>query len=253
MERSMAIAGVAANRPLALDGAKNLRDLGGYPLRGGGRTARGAFLRSDATGELSPLDIEKLRSMGLSLVIDLRGPGEVGAAPSRLLGIEGVRYVNKPLFDGVQSSGFAGSLPDSMAGLYVSLLDGSRERLREVFEELAAAEGTRLFNCAAGKDRTGVVAMLLLELAGVEDEAIVADYASSASNMAALFERQSAALRVRGILLPPHILESRPEDMRAALGHLRGAYGTAEAYLLSSGLGSRAIDRLRGLLVGGRS
>ena len=161
-----------------------MRDLGGYPLRGGGMTARGAFLRSDATGELSPLDIAKLRSMGLSLVIDLRGPGEIVAAPSRLLGLEGVRYSSRPLLDGIQSSGFAGDLPATLAELYISILDGGKARLRSVFEELSSADGLRLFHCSAGKDRTGVVAMLLLELAGAVDEAIVADYASSAANMA---------------------------------------------------------------------
>jgi protein-tyrosine phosphatase len=135
-----------------------------------------------------------------------------------------------------------------MAELYVSLLDGGRERMREVFEELTEAEGLRLFNCTAGKDRTGVVAMLLLELGGSVDEAILADYAASSANMTGLIARQTAALRERGIEVPTYIFESRPEDMLVALEHLRAAYGSASGYLSACGLSRASIARLEAIL-----
>jgi len=248
MERSKARPGIGANRPLPLEGAMNLRDLGGYPRRGGGRTATGRFLRSEATAALSPGDIGALRSMGLCLVVDLRSPDEAAAAPSRLLGLEGVRYASHPLLDDVQSKGLVGKMPKSMAELYISILDEGRARLRGVFEELAEAEGLRLFNCTAGKDRTGVVAMLLLELAQVDDEAIIADYAASAANMARLFERQAATLRSRGIEVPAYVFESRPGDMRATIDHLRASYGSARSYLAACGLPPSSLDRLERLI-----
>jgi protein-tyrosine phosphatase len=243
---------VAANKPLPLEGALNVRDLGGYPLRSGGRTASGRFLRSDATGSLSEDDARKLLDMGLELVVDLRSSSEIESSPSKLQGTDKLRYLNVPLADRVQSSGFQGPLPASMAELYVSLLDEGRARMREVFVALAESEGLRLFNCTAGKDRTGVVAMLLLDLAGAEEEAIVADYAASEFNLAPALERQKAALLTRGIDVPDFVFESKPRDIRAAIGHLRSTYGSAETYLLSCGLPRSSIDRLREALAGER-
>jgi protein-tyrosine phosphatase len=239
---------IAANKPIELAGTYNLRDLGGYPTRDGRITASGRFLRSDGTGALSDGAIETLSSMGLRLAIDLRSPEETRASPSRLRGLEGIRYAHIPLFDRAQSGDFLGELPDSMAELYVSLLDESQAPMREVFEELAEAEGLRLFNCTAGKDRTGVVAMLLLELAGVEVETILADYAESAVNMHSLFERQKVALGARGIEAPAFLFESDPLDLGIALEHLRATYGSAAGYLARCGVARASIDRLTRLL-----
>jgi protein-tyrosine phosphatase len=249
MERSITKASITANKPLKLEGAHNLRDLGGYPTRDGRITASGRFLRSDGTGTLSEGDVAKLLSMGLKLVVDLRSPSEAEALPSRLRGLDGLRYLHLPLIDHVQSGDLAGNFPDSMAKLYVSLMDEGKARMREIFEALAEADGLRLFNCTAGKDRTGVVAMLLLELAGVGKEAIIADYATSAANMAGLFERQAAALRARGVKVPAYLFESNPGDMEQAVEHLFAVYGSAAEYLATCGVAQPAIDRLLRLLV----
>lgn len=234
------------NRPLGLDGARNVRELGGYPAGAKMRTRQRVFLRSDGTHALTDKDLSALRELGVTLVVDLRSPEELRRQPSRLNGVEGIRYVHVSMFDGAQSSFFRDVLPPTMSELYINLLDHCTEQYRTIFGLFAENEGTSLFNCSAGKDRTGVVAMLLLRLAGVADDVILDDYAASEANLSGLRFVQQAQLEKMGIDVPAHVFESRPEEMEKALAHLDARYGGAEAYLLKAcGLEPDQMETIR--------
>ena len=247
---------IVVARPLPLKGVRNLRDLGGYPFTrpdgSTGVTASHAFLRGPALGGLKRADMAYLRRYGLRRVIDVRSNFELRYWPDPYRRRhDGVTYTHIPLMDQLNSSGFMGTLPDCMFDVYRDLLDESAPSLGAVMAALDG-EGCALFHCRAGKDRTGVIAMLLLELAGVDAEHIVADYAATEGYMGWSLRAQAAVvtfvLRKR---IPRCLFESAPIEMERTLAHLHGRYGSARAYLLgpaccSEELVDRLAARLRG-------
>ena len=245
----MNTAGQNANRPLPLDGAWNVRELGGYRTADGRITRSGVFFRADGTSELSPQDVKTLRSLGVTLTADLRSPEEVTQRPSRLADCEGMRYEHVVMFDGMQSAMFQGTLPETMGELYTALLDGAKPQFARLFRLFLENSGASLFHCTAGKDRTGVTAMLLLSLAGVPEETIVADYAASEENLREQAARQKAQFAAMGVKIPPHVFGSQPRDMKTALAHLNSRYGGAASYLRLCGLREEELAALRERLV----
>ena len=127
--------------------------------------------------------------------------------------------------------------------MYRSLLDESADSLRRVIEALDG-DGCSLFHCRAGKDRTGVIAMLLLNLAGVDDEYIVADYAVTQRYMGRGLRAQRAGVSVLLLKKVPRCLfESAPEEMER--------YGSARSYLEGvAGCSPDLLDRIAGRLQG---
>lgn len=221
--------------PLPLSGAKNVRDLGGYPIPGG-KTKSRRFLRSDGLHHMTASDIRTLRNYGVTRIIDLRTEMESGKSPDPV--IEGVVYGSYPLIDGVQSQNLMGDLPASLLEMYKSLLDKSQPMLAAVLRDMARHQNeTILFHCTAGKDRTGVLAMLLLQLAGVSAENIIADYACTEIYMKEIFDKQKEQLRrMLGTEVPGNLLESPAHVMKETLDYLCDVYGGAEAYMAEIGL-----------------
>ena len=243
---------ICVNAPLALAGTRNTRELGGYPAACGRKTRRHAFLRSDGLSGLTDKDVQMLLDYGVCCVVDLRSESETAAAPSRLADVPGVDYYSIPMLDEAASQGFTGGMPERMGDVYVKLLSGRGDAFARIIRIFAQhSGGTVLFNCTAGKDRTGVTAMLLLLLAGVPCEIVVADYSVSEANMRDIFKRQKAWLKKTfGIIPPDAVFSSAPEELETALAYLAEHYGTAESYLLQAGAAHdsnilrRMLDRL---------
>lgn len=239
---------INVNPPIALGGTYNTRDLGGYPTKDGGQTQYRRFLRSDGLQALTEAGAKQLqKEYGLSCVIDLRTTGENtrNPHPAHL----GVPVFSFPLIDQVNSTSFSGPLPTSMGQLYCSLLDGSKAALHGIFRTILANPGCILYHCTAGKDRTGVVSMLLLSLAGCEDALITADYAASEANLAPLIAGQKAHFAQMGLEIPDYVLGSAPENMEMALAHFHKNYGDAESYFALLGFTQSEIGQLRQRLV----
>lgn len=233
-------------RRLPLVGAKNARDLGGYPCPGGA-VRWGLFVRSDCPENLTPRDIEYLTAYGVRDVVDLRRADEGGQFPSRLVGAPGFTVHGISLNNTIHGLDFEGDVPGSMAGLYMLLLDGAQDEIRRVMQAMADAPAGVLFHCAVGKDRTGVIAMLLLKLAGVADADVIADYAITEIYMDEIYGAQQGAFNRQDI--PAFVLRSIPASMERLLRHLWEKYGTAEAFLATCGLPRQAIDTLKARLV----
>lgn len=236
----------AATSPLPLQGACNVRELGGYPIGAGGYVQPRRFLRGDGLYRLSEQDKAMLYAYGVRAVVDLRSGLETKRCVCAMAGYRDVEYHHFPLLDNLHSASFQQAFPDTMSELYISLLTNCREQLCAVFHcfaRLSAPENLCkgvLFHCTAGKDRTGVVAMLLLDLIGVDEEVIVLDYAASGEYTAKLRPDN-----VKGLVIPPHVLQADPEEMRCTLRHLRAQYGSAEGFLLSGGVAADEIARIR--------
>lgn len=178
-------------RHIPLDGAYNVRDLGGYPTSDGRVTRWGMLFRSDSPARLSARDWSRLEELRVRTLIDLRSDYEAEMGPIEVP--DDVHYLHLSLMRQVDElpreawlPGVLDALPeDEMARMVRSMTVDYGEALRtnadvcaRVMHELldGLARGSVAFFCSAGKDRTGIIAALCLYLSGVERESIVADY-----------------------------------------------------------------------------
>ncbi len=224
---------------LPLDGAFNVRELGGYPTANGDRTKFGRFLRSDSLCRLTTHDVKFLHDYGVRAVVDLRDESEAADAPNVELGSD-VVYVNIPLlgFNAAQIEAIRTQFEEkafSMETVYRHIVE-NYEGVRACFRFLAEApEGCVLFHCAVGKDRTGILAMLLLSLAGVDKWDIVANYVQTWPNLMrdqVFSEEWYDAARTdfrKGMMSDPEVIEY-------AYNIVEEEYGGVESYLLGCGV-----------------
>ena len=232
------------NKPI-LQGTHNTRELGGYPLKEGRQTKENRFLRSDSLCGITLEDRQLLKHKGLSLVIDLRSQYEQEQSPDPKLSVP---HLSFPLLDQVNSGMSSAGFPSNMGDVYIGLLDHSQDTIRRIFEAMAETEGCILFHCSAGKDRTGVTAMLLLDLAGADEDLIIEDYAASAFNLYPHLQDQMEMLQKMGVKDPDALLGSPKSNMIRTLEHLRKMYGTAEKYLRKIGVSDAKIEVLKASL-----
>lgn len=239
------------SKPLPLSGAKNIRDLGGYQTETGLITKTHAFLRGDALHNLTDEDCRLLYDYGVRCVIDLRSDDEILREPDRLPIIyKQIKYKHIPIQDPVRANRYSTEFPPSMWQLYCWLLDDSQAEFRTVLETMAEfPDSVVLFHCSGGKDRTGMTAMLLLKLVGVDEDTIIEDYAYSEKAMADLFPIQVIQMEARGLVVPPYVMQSPPENMVKALEHLSSVYNTAEEYLKRIGLFDSQILKVQKKLI----
>ena len=155
-----------------------------------------------------------------------------------------VDYINIPMLDNINSAITQDQLPYSLGELYCMSLEGAKAQTVKLMGILSEADGTVLFNCTAGKDRTGVVSMMLLSLAGVSDEDIVLDYVKTESRVQPLIKIQLEQLRKLGINAPESLLHADENSARMFLKVLNEKYGGAEKYLKAQSVSDEMIDKL---------
>lgn len=223
-------------RHIQLQGAFNVRDLGGYPTTTGGMTRWRSFLRADALHQLSESDIESLLALGLRTVVDLRSANEIASQPSTFSSHRAVRYHHVPLFEGLSPVDvvIADKGKIDLYSRYIDAAQSCRTAIAQVVATIAdAEEGIVLFNCTAGKDRTGIVAAMLLSLAGVADDEIAQDYALTATVARSLMVRLKTTAMARGLdeITTTGLLSSEPPVMLAFLRHMEERYGGFATYL----------------------
>ncbi|MEV6223080.1 tyrosine-protein phosphatase [Nocardia fluminea] len=237
--------GSAMGRELPLRGAVNARDLGGLRTVDGRQVRRLRVLRSDLLTGLDTGDVSfLLTDCGLRTIVDLRAPGEIvtdgtgavvdAVADYRNLHVYGADRVRLDLTD-VSPDG-------SMFERYCEYLAHSSENIAAVLRLLAVeAQLPALIHCAAGKDRTGVVIALLLAVAGVRADDIIADYAATTPNIAALRARGGRPADAID-RLPAWVFAAESTTMRQFLTHLDVEHGGPAEWATRAGL-DRATQR----------
>lgn len=237
---------IKVSKPMDLTGAHNVRDLGVYKNSDGLKLKEHQFLRGDSLNALTKEDQKRLREYGVKAVIDLRSRQEKETAPCVWEGSREVDYYSIPLLDGMNSNSFESSFFMSMSQLYIKLLEDNREEFTQALKIMSSyRDECVIFNCTAGKDRTGVTAMLLLVLAGVEQDVIAADYGASESNMKETFQQQLGLLKERGIDVPDYVFQSDSKEMLLTLEYLTKEYGSPESYIKTLNLEAEEIQVLK--------
>ncbi len=255
-------------RHLNLEGAYNIRDIGGYPTSDGRCTRWKTLLRTDSLHKLPPESQAFLIEYGVCTVIDLRRTIEVRERPNVFASSLYVRYYHQNMLGDVDLAELADASAEVRAALnhlesaegsqkitlnYCTWLDLRREQIGETLATLAVP-GTlpALYHCAGGKDRTGLISALVLGLAGVPAETIAEDYALTARYLLArnLNKTASAGVVPSDITWQDYAQQICPPDaMVGVLKHLEECYGGTEGYVLSAGLTPEQIDSLRHAVV----
>ena len=256
---AVAATGSVPERRLALSKSRNARDLGGYIGADGRRVKWGQLYRTGALDKLDAGDLDYLARLELRRVVDFRSEQELLAGPDRLPA--GVEYRSLAMFprsgkgqnilqmlrdpDLLNATDTAQLMRDINRQLVRNYTPEYREWLRQLATEESAAP--QIFHCAAGKDRTGLAAAILLSALGVSRDQIMADYLLSANYTGGYKGRFQGILRLLQIIPPMSLLRIKISALRplmtveanfleAAFDEAEQRYGSFEAYL-REGLG----------------
>ena len=229
-----AVQGGVPPRSIALDGASNFRDLGGYTGHGGRPLQWRRLFRADHLGALSAHDLQVLAQLGIARTADFRGEYERGALPYALpgvathtLGIEPT-VIQRALQ--LQASGqhiTAAQAVGLMQDTYRSFINDNAARFSELFELLLESDAPIVFHCTAGKDRTGFAAALILLTLGVPRAVVMQDYLLTNH----LYRRPSGVASPA----PPEVLEVlwgvQEDFLEVALHGVEVEHGGIDNYL----------------------
>ncbi|MEJ1978983.1 MAG: tyrosine-protein phosphatase [Acetobacteraceae bacterium] len=235
-----------------LEGASNVRDLGGYRTRDGRLVRRGMLFRSAALAKLTDADLETFAALDIRVICDFRGVEERRHAPTRLVGPTTVALPIEPtvgagLRDILATKEATGeALFSVLERAYVAYALASTAQYRGLLDQVLSGEVPLLFHCSAGKDRTGFGAALILSALGVAWDDVVEDF--QATNR--LWQRDT----VPSADLPESIRESllvaEPRLLAAAFAAAKREYGSFDAYLARAlDLNPAARTRLQDLLL----
>ena len=250
-------------RHLNLEGTRNIRDLGGYRTIDGKTTCWKMMLRADNLEKLTPNGQKTLVKYGVRTVIDLRETSEMLRSPNPFSKSNDVRYTHQNLIGDIPQT-----TSDTLTNLQNKSLEGFESIIRsycmyidfrkgQFYETLAtlATPGVlpALFHCNGGKDRTGLIAALVLGLARVPNETIAEDYAITGKYLLSRHITGQAKVgndvsnmtwqEYRDIACPPTIMEE-------TLHHIEQRYGGVEEYAIEIGLSSEQIANIREVIVG---
>jgi protein-tyrosine phosphatase len=242
---------VTIERLIALEGAVNFRDLGGYATEDGQHTRWRQLFRADGLGELSEADLDVLRQLGIRTVVDLRSGYEVEQSRFNVAA-HPVAFHHFPFIDKLPDVDEWDRRPGLLGTQYKEMLDQATPQIVGALEVLAADEARpAVFHCTAGKDRTGLLSAIVLSLLGVPEDTVVADYALSGEAM----ERLRAKLMIKYpdgkdvIADIDEVFSADPSNMVNLFAHLRERYGSILGYASKVGVPDDLVVRLRAALL----
>lgn len=241
-------------RKLPLSGCFNFRDLGGYHAADGTRLRWRRLFRADGLTRLDEADCEVLAGFGLSTVIDLRTAGEVDERGRFPLEVLEVDYHHLPVMDVLPPDRDLERYgePEFVTTRYLQMFEEGSGALTRAVRLLAEpATLPAVFHCSAGKDRTGVLAALVLAFLGVAPATIVEDYALSGEAMLGLLawlEQQHPDSAGELARFAPAVTSAPPESMAAFLDALIEGHGSFDAVARTLGVAD-AVAVLRAELL----
>jgi protein-tyrosine phosphatase len=254
---------ITTGRDITLSAPVNLRHLSGIPIIGG-VLQPGLAIRADDLSTCTEEYAATLVADGLTDVIDLRSSTEVAHTGRGPLAEHSIAYHHLPLLTNISRiGGIPGAVPTSRAefgDMYASMMEKAAAHIVTALNIIAFAPGTTAFHCAAGADRTGVLAASLLLALGADDDAIIADYCVTGTNIDAVHMRMNPVMGTLMAQMGFDLEEEafRQDDtpwdrpMRHTLVLLRERHGDALAPLRAAGLTDVTVARLRRRALGGQ-
>jgi protein-tyrosine phosphatase len=226
------ISGMTPDRHVPFDNLCNFRDLGGYATIDGHTTRWRTLYRADSLGRLAGEgDLRRFRELGIGTVIDLRYPWEI-AARGRLPETDGVTWLNLSIEHRTYDQSQIDPEVDPwryLADRYAEVAADGTAELRQAIETIAGAREPVVFHCASGKDRTGLLAALVLALLDVPVETIAADFARTELATPRLRERWLAENPGRELRWPGYG-RAPAEIIRMVLAELAAGHGSVHRY-----------------------
>jgi protein-tyrosine phosphatase len=243
-------------RLVALEAVHNFRDLGGYSTAAGRRTLWRTLFRADGLYRLTPADVVALEPLGLRTVIDLRSAPELNERGRFPVDAHPVVFHHLPIIDATWATADRPDYDrdeDFLIWAYNEMLTIGAPRFAAAFEVLAQPGALpAVFHCAAGKDRTGLLAALLLGSLGVSHDDIVIDYTLTVEGMTrfrAWAAREWPEWFERMAAMPPAFTAALPEAMRHILEELCAQHGTIRNYVRSIGVSEATLATLESVLL----
>lgn len=243
-----------AIKRLPLDKLPNTRDLGGLPAEDGKTIKYGKLIRSGKLYKIPPKTVAALKNIGVTTIIDLRIFTELEEYPDTV--IDGVKCVHLPVLC-TATAGITrdktmqktmvseskriktefGTADNYMSAMYQSILlnEEPQKLLKQTLRLIIENEGCIMWHCSSGKDRAGIVAMLIESLLGVSEEVILLDYKASVKFLRAKFFWNQAglviapcSLRLKKILYG--MMKAKPRYMLEAMQAVKEKYGSINEY-----------------------
>lgn len=238
-------------RNLTVEGSYNVRDLGGYATADGQQTRWKVLIRAGNLDKVTQAGCQYLINYGVKTVIDLRDEWEVEDFPNVFAQVERVRYVNIPLIGDALSRDEVWRLAsENFARLdefYIYYLEHCQQQIANIVGAIAESGGGTVFHCYAGKDRTGLIAALVLGVVGVSPEDIAEDYAQTSQHIPHLVTawRNYAVNNGHDMRHFERDSGSTTETMVNTLNYLNKRYGGVSEYLLGCGVSVEQLAELR--------
>ncbi|MFJ7209053.1 tyrosine-protein phosphatase [Streptomyces sp. NPDC098789] len=219
-------------RHIGFDRLHNFRDLGGYRTADGSTLGWGRLYRADSLGKLAGDDWERFLGLGIRTVIDLRYPWEIDAK-GRVPEADRFAYANFSIEHRPYDQAEIDPEVDPwryLADRFAEVAEDGVDEIRQAIELIAADPGPTVFHCTSGKDRTGLIAALVLTHLGVPEEQVLADFALTELATARLADDWRAAHPDRTLNWPSYG-RAPAEVMELVLADLSARHGSVDAYL----------------------
>lgn len=216
-------------------GCANARDVGGLPTGDGRVMASGVLLRTDSLDQLDAGGLQTVRGLHPGLVLDLRSDFETAAGDHPLGDDPAYRII--PFVDPARDIERVAETEHTLADRYLGSVERNGSQVAAIMRAIAEApDGPVIVHCASGKDRTGLLIALLLDLVGVPGDVICDDYSRS-EELLDLTDHEHPLNR------------TSPQTMAKTLEHLHHRWGGAAGYLEAHGVNAAVLDRVRDRLL----